>query len=603
MKKGKIALLALSSALLLSGCGKVSAELSNPDDPIVVKDDGTTVEVDNNTIKYIFDQIKNGDNYTTSVRDILTEAIAKAYVGDYRVDDNGQVYIEGLDLENDQSVFDFVSNHKFYWNWVSTGSRVEYEEEVSMSNVEEYRERIASYINLVQKEIVKSLYDEAVVAAYMKNNKFYEVLYAKSIYEQMFTVYNENGTSVQPEILYETPDFKNESNRETFENAGFTFGTLVTRDYDPESDYQAIISGDTQLLHLYHYVDYINVQIMPDIISNLLTQSYIYERQYQSIGRTQARKVNFVRIQDNDKNNAEELVRLFIEEYVSQQNEKEIDYTALIEAWNGDYNELNSENSSLDNETKELASSLAEDVFGTPSNVIESEFASYIDGKTGDDYLYYDGSLYGDLINDYSYLTNNPNTNDSTLYEEFTSLDGVSYSPEEGLAERTKALKIDDYVTNEWGTSSDFNLGDTNIVTQLFSYGLATEFETATDPDTPYIVDGYYLKQFVKGGPTFLKKRTYTNEFDSVLWSYEDSYYVIEVVDQVSLDTLALSADATSEERSAIENYAREIGYTVASDGTYTQNALLYYLEQSNINYYDQDVYDYFESEFPDLFD
>ena len=57
------------------------------------------------------------------------------------------------------------------------------------------------------------------------------------------------------------------------------------------------------------------------------------------------------------------------------------------------------------------------------------------------------------------------------------------------------------------------------------------------------------------------------------------------------------------EEKAQIEDYAREIGYIVASDTTYTNNALVYYLEQSNINYYDQDVYDYFETTYPELFE
>lgn len=599
MKKAKTTLLLLSAALLVTGCSKVSANLKNPDDPIVVDQNGNDVEVENNEINQIFNAIKNGDNYSSSVRDMLTESIAKAYIGDYKVDENGTVYIEGLDLNNDSSIMDFVNEHKFYWNWVSTSTSVEYEEEPSTSNVGDYKARIEAYLELVQKEVVTTLYDEAVVTTYMKGNRFYESLYAKSVYEKLYTIYDENGNSVDPSILYEEPTYKNPEEtveNDKFRDAGFTTGKLVTREYNPEDDYRMVIEGETQLLHLYHYVDYINIQLIPDILSNLLTESYIFERQYQSIGRTQARKVNYIRINDTSNKMAQPLIRTYINDTLKGIKEAEIDFSTLIDAWEGNHEKLNDGN-------HEEAKALATKVYGEETTTIDSGFELYIDEKTGEDYPYYNGSLYGDIIKNYSHLSNNPATNDSALYTSFASIDGVAYEPQEGLDIQIKNLETSDYVTNEWGTSSSLELGGSDMITNLFSYGLATEFERATDPDTNYIVDGYYVKQFQEGGPVFLKNNTVMSDVDSVLWQNEDSYYIVEIIDQVSLDTLALNSDSTDEEKDTVENYARDIGYTVASGGTYTNNALLYYLEQSNINYYDEDVRDYFETEFPDLFE
>ncbi len=599
MKKAKTTLLLLSAALLITGCSKVSANLKNPDDPIVVDQNGNDVEVENNEINQIFNAIKNGDNYSSSVRDMLSESIAKAYIGDYKVDENGTVYIEGLDLNNDSSIMDFVNEHKFYWNWVSTATSVEYEEEPSTSNVDDYKARIEAYLELVQKEVVTTLYEEAVVTTYMKSNRFYESLYAKSVYEKLYTIYDENGNSVDPSILYEEPTYKNPEEtveNDKFRDAGFTTGKLVTREYNPEDDYRMVIEGETQLLHLYHYVDYINIQLIPDILSNLLTESYIFERQYQSIGRTQARKVNYIRINDTSNKMAQPLIRTYINDTLKGINETEVDFSTLIDAWEGNHQKLNDGN-------HEDAKALATKVYGEEITTIDSGFELYIDEKTGEDYPYYNGSLYGDIIKNYSHLSNNPTTNDSALYTSFTSIDGVAYDPQEGLDIQIKNLETSDYVTNEWGTSSSLELGGSDMITNLFSYGLATEFERATDPDTNYIVDGYYVKQFQEGGPVFLKNNTVMSDVDSVLWQNEDSYYIVEIVDQVSLDTLALNSDSTDEEKETVEKYARDIGYTVASGGTYTNNALLYYLEQSNINYYDEDVRDYFETEFPDLFE
>lgn len=603
-RKLKLGLAILSSSLLVSSCSKITATLTNGDDPLVLNNDGTAVEVEQNTINKIFNAIKTGDSYASSVSSMLQEAISNAYIGTYKVNKDGNVYIEELgENPSNDAVLEFVKEHKFYRNWTSTYTSVIYEDNYSDANVEDYKARIDAYIDLVQKEVVKSLYEEAVVTTYMKNNKFYESLYAKSVYNKMYSIYDSNGQKIDASLLYENPDYKNGENAEKFEEAGFTFGTLITRDYDPEKDYKAIIEGDTQLLHLYHYVDYINDTIMPEIASDLLTTSYIFEKQYQSIGRTQSRHLNFVKITDSDANKAEQMMTEFVDNYLQYETESNVNYDSLIEAWIGNHISLNTNESSLDPETKEQAKELADTVYGEETTKIDSEFISYIDGKTGEDYPYYEGSLYGEIIKDYSHITNNPITNDASIYSSFTTIDSLPYTPSQGLEEKIKALSTTSYVTNEWGTSSSFDLGNTDIVTNLFSYGLSSEFVTAKDSDTTFAVDGYYLKQFTVGGPAFLKKTSYSNPIDSIIWSNDSDYYIIEIVDQVSLSTLALSNDASDTERETIEDYAREIGYSVASNGTYTNNAVVYYLEQSNINYYDQDVYDYFEDAYPELFE
>lgn len=596
LKKTKIALALLSTAFIATGCNKISADLSNGNEAIVVDNNGATVNVELNEIKQIFDAIKNGDNYTTYVNTMITEALAKAYVGNYQVDKDGNVYIEGLDLTSDSSVIEFVKNHKFYWNWVSTSTKVRKEDSVDVSKVNEYRNRIKSYIDLVTKEVVSSLYDDAISSSYMKNNRFYESLFARHIYGNLYSIYKADGSLEDAKLLYTTPDYKSEENKETFENAGYTFGKLITRDYDVENNYEMVISGDTQLLHLYHYKDYINYEIMPNIMSNLLTESYIFEKQYQAIGGTQSRKINFIKIADNSKNQAPELMRAYIEKYLTSETSDNVDFTPLINAWIGDHVELSKEENKGANE-------LAKSVFGEESTVIDSEFKSYIDGKSGEDYPYYDGSLYGDLIKSYSNLTNNPSTNDSSTYSSFTTFDSINYDPAEGLEIKRQNLQTESYVTNKWGTSGSFDVGSTDIVTNLFSYGLSNEFKKAKNENVTYLVNGYYLKQFQVNGPTFLKKTSYTNEIDSILWKNDDNYYIIEVVDQVARDTLSMSSDDSEETKKEIEEYARTIGYTVAEKDTYTKNAVLYYLEQSNINYHDQDVYDYFEDNYSDLFD
>ena len=606
LNKSKTLLVVLSSALLLTGCNSASVKLKNPDDPVVVDKNGNNIEVDSNKLKKIFDQIKNssGNTFASDIAKLLIEELAKSYIGDYKLNSKGELEIEGLDLSSDDSVYEFVSSHKFYWDWKSTGVSVVYEEEPSKSNISSYRERIQTYLDLVEKQIVKELYSSANTTSYVKNSRFYEVLFAKNLYSSLYPIYDANGNTIGSDVLFEVPDYKNKTNEDLFVKNGFTFGKLIDASYNVDDDYKMIVEGDTALLHLYHYVDYVNESVIPTIINNLLTQAYIYQKQYQSIGRTQSRKLNFITLSDSSSIYAETMLKTFVQEYLSKETSSDVDFTPVVEAWYGIHSELNTSDSSLDSDIKEKAHYLAETTFGTESTVIDSKFKSYIDGKTGEDYPYYDGSVYGDLIKKYSKLTNNPSTNDSSAYSNFTSIDSINYSPEEGLALQIENIKTTKYVTNKWGGSDNFSaLTDSTMTNKLFSYGLSSEFETATNPNTSFIVDGSYLKQFVKNGPTFLKKTTYTNQYDSIVWKSNNTYFIIEVVDQISPDVLASGTDATKDELKEIENNAIDMGYTLASGTTFTSNAVIYFLKQSNINYYDQTVYDYFKSTYPALFE
>ena len=100
-----------------------------------------------------------------------------------------------------------------------------------------------------------------------------------------------------------------------------------------------------------------------------------------------------------------------------------------------------------------------------------------------------------------------------------------------------------------------------------------------------------------------LRKDTYSNLNESVLWEESGSYYVVEVEDIITPDSTAITENLTAEQKVKIETNAREAAYTLASGSTYTTNAMIYYLEQCNINYHDQDVYDYFVSTYPRLFE
>ncbi len=600
MKKNKSLLAVVALALSLTACNSASVKLKNPNDPIVVDNSGVKVNVEQNTIKKIFDSIKLSSSFSSDISAMLIEELAKSYIGEYEFNSKGELEIKGLDLTSSSSVMEFVKSHKFYWNWKSTGVSVVYEDSPSEANLNDYVARIKTYLKLVEKQVVKSLFEKANVSDYKKNNKFYEVLFARNIYSSLYPVYAKDGSAISATTLYHVPDYKNETNKSISEDNGFTFGLLIDATYDVENDYTKIISGETPMLHLYHYVDYINETILPTIIQNLMTQSYIYDKQYQSIGRTQSRKLNFIKLTDSSTTHAEEMLKTYVQEYLSKETESNVDFTPVVEAWYGIHDEL----SNPSTETLKIAKELAETTFGVEKTIIDSKYSTYINGKKGEDYPYYDGSVYGDIIKNFSKLTNNPSTNDSSTYSSFTSFDSITVDPETGLKYQVANIKTNSYVTNKLGGSDSFSdITDSTMKNKLFSYGLSTEFENAKNESITFKVDGSYLKQFQVNGPTFLKKTTYKNEFDSVVWKVDSNYYIVEVVDQISPDILASGSDATKEEMKDIESSAIDMGYTLASGSTYTSNAIVYFLKNSNINYYDQTVYDYFKTTYPSLFE
>ena len=89
------------------------------------------------------------------------------------------------------------------------------------------------------------------------------------------------------------------------EGTVFTNKILIDSSISTEN-LDSIIGNDNstgvQVLHLNLYVDYINRSVMPDILNNLLIEQYIYDNQYTTLSRTQARKINYIAITTTSNN-------------------------------------------------------------------------------------------------------------------------------------------------------------------------------------------------------------------------------------------------------------------------------------------------------------
>lgn len=647
MKKNKLFTLLVVSgtAILLSSCATARVQINNADQPIVSINGETKVQIEANDLQSLFNKIYKDSNFASNVKDMLSEQISINYLGEYFFSYNKDAANEAdqysIDLKwtiGDKDTFvwskatneqklSFIENHKFYWNWQSTGISVVREEKFDSTKLSEYEERIAYIENIIKEKTLASFYSTAVVSSYQKNSRYYETLFARFVDNQLYKLYDKNNEvipfestngSTELSKLYLEPEYITTNKTAVNENvttlsdgskigsetSGYSYGMLVDDKYEIGTyDVETGKGGDKwyigseKLIHLYHYTEYINGTIVPTIQSALLTNQYILDNQYPAIGRTQQRQVAFISLSDTTEKKAKSLLSEYATQYLSTLKSKDVDFSIASDAWKGVYSDL-SEGT--------LAQKITKATFGEATNVNPNknftDKSVYIDGKAWDAYSYYKGSKYASIIEDYSKLTTNPITNDSSAYSSFTEFDSKFYAPEVGLEFKTNSLRAENYITKKWGTKTDFSALPSEAATKLFSYGIIKEINETKTATTAY--DKQYLKTFDSKGPAFLKRDTYDTNIanDSIIWENGGSYYLIAVYDCVS-PSLLTESDNNSLTIKEIEKKARYASYALASGSTYTNDALEYYITNSSTIYFDQKVYDYFVTTFPDIFD
>ncbi len=357
---------------------------------------------------------------------------------------------------------------------------------------------------------------------------------------------------------------------------------------------------------------------MPTIMKNLLVEQYILEESYNSIGGTNSRKVNYISIANNADKDGDKFFKNFVTTYFTGNSKEDLElsttdkFSVATNAWKGIPSEINGK-----------VESLATSVFGeatneNPSAGLDGHRDSNESTKPEDTYIqkyktkqldYYKNTPYADLIEEYSTITNDISTNNSTNYDKFTTIDSNSYEPIVGLSIQEDALKVTDYTTYGWQTSESSALPD-DIKNVLFSYGFINEWNAATETADDKAFLGTYLYEVGTTGKYLLKTAKYNDSVDSVLWQNGGNYYVVEIEDIITAGSTQIygtDSEATLQQSQAekfeIEEKSRDIAYTLASGTTFTTNAMIFYLEQCNINYHDQDVYDYFATTYPRLFE
>ena len=591
MKKKALLLTLASSTLLLSSCGKISANFPDGSESLT----NATIEIDHNTLDVIYDSIKNSDNYESDVSTILNAAIAKEVIGNFKLVEDGNSYkivLIGYDQKDDGTATtdaeksEFIASHPAYNNWEVSGYKLALAETAPTTS--EFETRLTAIKNIIDSQVITSLWNEANVAENKRNNRFYEVIFARNVYEQLYDVVLPGVTDEKTltDILYDNPTYEDhyKSTQGAFDGFvdtvedknGLTNGVLIDGTYNTNTAEGR--DKIKEVLHVNYYLDYINNTIVPGIIENLLVEQYIFEQQYTAIGNTQSRKVNYITIADNDEKNANAFMTDFIKKYITtsdatnQALSTEEKFDIVSTAWKGIGFEI---------ESNESAKTLAINRFGNPTDDnpshgldghngaenYESYYATFENDETNKKYFtYYENTEFADLVEQYSTLTNDPATNNSTNYETFTTIDSHNYDPVVGFAIKTDELIIKDFTTNGWQTRDDSSLPDA-VKNKLYSFSLVNEWNSTLDTDAQFI--GAYIYQDPVTKKSYLRKDAFSSTEDSILWKDGDNFYVVEIEDIVTPSLVSIEVNMDSAEKVVRENKARTIGYSLASGDTY----------------------------------
>lgn len=601
----KLGILTLAAVpLILTSCGDdtiypdLSDEITVSDNSFLTKDD----------LVYIYEKLHDESSTGSEVRDLILRKYAQSFIGDFELTEAGEIVLNGYDDKTtDSDKLAYVKNHEVYWSKeeTSTGSNI-YEAKEPTELTDEIKTRIENVKALVKEKVVETIFDEANTSTYKVNNYFYEYKFARAKFEtSKITGFAEDLSD--PDNVVNIYDKKWEADYvkgSTASDFPFTNGILIDNSIGKD-DIDSIIGTSNNtgvcMLHLGLYADYINREVIPTIMDTLLVEQYILDRQYTTLSRTQARHVNYISISTDTSNvnSARRLIEAFVNSYISGNNEdSSINFSVLQDAWIGNVFDLDT-NESINADAIELLEKanfeLIENHNQTNENLYDGSVnTTYIDGKQ---YTFYKDTKYGDLMENYAKINKNAKDSDSNT-QKSTFTNSGAYSYEKGLKIQYDTLKTNDYIVFDWGTS-DSGLSDlpSAIKTNLFKYNVSV--------DTPTNKDNFTQSDYVvkEGSHYFLKKQDAQSGqlIDSIVLRDSSTFYIVEITDAISQSKLALNSDSYSvSDREAI---ARDIGYTLASNDTYTSSAYLYYLEQLDIQYHDQSIYDYMLDAYPDLFE
>ena len=593
----KVAALALLSVMGLTACNdEIVAKPTgyDTDTVITITNDGKKEEVYHNIENVIYDAYREGA-MPSDVLDELLYQYSVTMLGRYNrksalrvsIGENEITLKEAAkaaanassDPASKEIVNKFVKAHRAYWSVNAQGKRVddnghEVADNADVSDRE--IDRVTAKWNAIEERIAEAMYDKISSGTYAEDNLVSERKFLKALKFEMKKVADyKSATTIEGKVL--TPDIEKKD----------VWGNFLTRDnYQPK----AALADDEKD----NVITYIEDEIIPSIYRALLTEQYILDETYNTLGRSYARKVNVIAITNNDNYNraAPALMDLLVKKINTKDSVITLDtFKAYANVWRG--------------------------VGIDASNTIAADLIANggVKEVTFEGQKYIQGTKFGDMMENYSKISSDPLLNDESIESDFTG--NSTHTKEIGKELKSREIQLVDYITTGWFTkSSGVEKLPSEITSRLFNIGVSNALDRADETDrfsgTEYDATKDYNKYVAKiNGKYYLKKASAEqgDGKDDILFYDQSSktYYVVQIEEAVNATKLSKDSSknyaALRNDNGIMEKYVNEILKVVASNSTYETLSKKYWLEKMELKYHDQVVYDYFKNNFPELFE
>ena len=595
---------AASATMALASCD-VDAEMTTAEKeaPILVNGDNSNPSIYNNEMQVIYDAlISAGDTNSEKILNNILLKMAEFKYGSFY---DGEDPLLKLVEKSDDDIYNFVTakGHSIY---KIEGANDEETKKLTVANVKDF-------VNTLLVTIKKSFWSTVKNSSYQERNYFIEYLFYKAEKAELY-----DFSSVENEVVEEGQESKLDEIK------------AVRKLVNGHDTYENV---DDYFAHdwINTYKDYIEQSILRSAYRKALVESYLISENYGVLGRSYARKVQYIAIKDeNSGDHLGSLYRLFQAYAKNILEVKDSDLKKAVNDFAGS-EVLSSEDDVSNFRDLRFLDSLyigyfdegeqKNDLYVVAQYVYKQAGFTYDDGIIKNDkdeslsVPFYKETKYGKLILDYRKQSNDRWTS-SESSTDFTSSN--TYTKETGLKIETDSIQTSNNVTQGWYTSSGLSDMASDLKTRLFKMNVANELDTA-----PNYVNGRddntYTTRLEADGKYYLMPETYDDSgSDTTPYVLYDSssttWYIVRIDDAVKAsklvkdgdnyyDTIAVKTPANRAGSQTANQIVWEIAGLLGDSDTYKKAANQHYVEEAAISYHDDTVYDYFEKTFPDLFD
>lgn len=546
LKNNKLKLFGIATMLFtLVSCGDIVAKPENKDDQLVVNNDGSKLELDNNNYDVVYeDLIEDGVINTTVFSDLMYQIAEKELASYYTGDD--AIFTE-----------------------------------------EEFNAEVEKLVN-------EKLYDYISSSSYQTDNHFDERKLVMSLTQNLYNITprkdaSGNDASYNVDEVVFTPETR---------AAALEDGTLG-------GDSSVLKEGD--ILH-YDYSDYKDRVLKREVYTQLLTTKYIEDESYSSLGRAYSRKVSYIAISKDSSHPdaAKNTIDAFVNEYITN-GTGDIDLNDLAKLWKGvDYS---NEDGKLSTELQAIIDNyglrtLADNIKDEFKKVVEWDDAAddYKKDANGnsiplsEDIV--DSSLESTYTGNYAYLPEVGKEKKDIELAQTTLVTEGWYIKNGGLTDLPDAIRsrlfdirtASDFQTLKNGSSDELRgyIRQINGVNYLVPAKTQTEESNSDiiiydrDSETYYIV---IVEDALNASSLNL------NNVENLIKENNPNASEDEI------------AALVKEETKARRENAHEVAKMLATKSTHQSEATIFYLKKANVVFHDEAIYDYFKENYEDMFE